>query len=342
MPWTARTPVLQHSAATAGWRPDRCDRIALVLQGGGALGAYQAGVYQALHEGEHRAGLGLPASRSAPSTPPSSPAIRAERPAASGCSEFWERITDRKVWHYTPDGDIYRKMPQRDELVQTDHRCRPARLLQAADVNALARARRRARRATSYYDTARCARRLLELVDFDAHQRRARSDFAVGAVNVLTGNFVYFDNRERRDRPGARHGQRRAAAGACRWSRSAPTISGTAASFPTRRCSICSTRRTGSNALVFQVDLFSARGVAAARYSRACSARHKDIMYSSRTRHNTDVCKQHEQPGRPTLQGARQQFRMTGSANDERSVARPSRRSAGNHHPADDLPAESL
>src|SRR5215475_6403956 len=33
-----------------GWRPDRCDRIALVLQGGGALGAYQAGVYQALEE----------------------------------------------------------------------------------------------------------------------------------------------------------------------------------------------------------------------------------------------------------------------------------------------------
>jgi K+ potassium transporter/Patatin-like phospholipase len=33
----------------APWRPDRCDRVALV-QGGGALGAYQAGVYQAMHE----------------------------------------------------------------------------------------------------------------------------------------------------------------------------------------------------------------------------------------------------------------------------------------------------
>ena len=31
-------------------RPERCGRIALVLQGGGALGAYQAGVYQALQE----------------------------------------------------------------------------------------------------------------------------------------------------------------------------------------------------------------------------------------------------------------------------------------------------
>jgi NTE family protein len=31
-------------------RPRGCDAISLVLQGGGALGAYQAGVYQALHE----------------------------------------------------------------------------------------------------------------------------------------------------------------------------------------------------------------------------------------------------------------------------------------------------
>ena len=35
-----------------GWRPQRCRRVALVLQGGGALGAYQAGVYQALHEAD--------------------------------------------------------------------------------------------------------------------------------------------------------------------------------------------------------------------------------------------------------------------------------------------------
>jgi NTE family protein len=45
----ARTPEAD-IAATSNWRPDHCDRVALVLQGGGALGAYQAGVYQALHE----------------------------------------------------------------------------------------------------------------------------------------------------------------------------------------------------------------------------------------------------------------------------------------------------
>ena len=39
-------------AKPSSWRPERCDRIALIFQGGGALGAYQAGVYQALHEAE--------------------------------------------------------------------------------------------------------------------------------------------------------------------------------------------------------------------------------------------------------------------------------------------------
>ena len=42
------------------------------------------------------------------------------------------------------------------------------------------------------------------------------------------------------------------------------------------------------NTLIFQVDLFSARGVLP-RDIQDVMARHKDIMYSSRTRYNTDV-----------------------------------------------------
>ena len=44
------------------------------------------------------------------------------------------------------------------------------------------------------------------------------------------------------------------------------------------------------NSLVFQVDLFSARG-RLPRDIQDVLARHKDIVYSSRTRHNTDVYK---------------------------------------------------
>src|SRR5215813_13778354 len=46
-----RQASISPSFASVLERSEGCDRIALILQGGGALGAYQAGVYQALHEG---------------------------------------------------------------------------------------------------------------------------------------------------------------------------------------------------------------------------------------------------------------------------------------------------
>ena len=80
-------------------RPERCDRIALVLQGGGALGAYQGGVYQALQEvglePDWVAGVSIGAINGA---------IIAGNPPEQRIQKlraFWERITERKVWHYT-------------------------------------------------------------------------------------------------------------------------------------------------------------------------------------------------------------------------------------------------
>src|ERR1700722_15799774 len=88
-------------------RPERCDRIALVLQGGGALGAYQAGVYQALQETglepDWFAGVSIGAINGTiiAGNPPE---LRLQK-----LRTFWERITERKVWNYTPDGDVFRK-----------------------------------------------------------------------------------------------------------------------------------------------------------------------------------------------------------------------------------------
>ena len=51
---------------------------------------------------------GFPASRSAPSTA----ALIAGNPPdrrLEALSEFWDRITDRTLWPYTPDGDIFRQ-----------------------------------------------------------------------------------------------------------------------------------------------------------------------------------------------------------------------------------------
>src|SRR4051794_41804157 len=47
---TPSRPLPQERTAPAPWHPPGSDTIALVLQGGGALGAYKAGAYQALHE----------------------------------------------------------------------------------------------------------------------------------------------------------------------------------------------------------------------------------------------------------------------------------------------------
>ena len=89
------------------WRPERCDRIALVLQGGGALGAYQAGVYQAMHEAgvepDWVSGVSIGAINSA---------IIAGNPPKHRLRQlqtFWELITERNIWPFTPDGDIFRK-----------------------------------------------------------------------------------------------------------------------------------------------------------------------------------------------------------------------------------------
>src|ERR1700761_7789304 len=96
-----------HSELAAHWRPERCGRVALVLQGGGALGAYQAGVYQALHEAgvepDWVSGVSIGAINSAiiAGNPPER---RLERLEA-----FWRTITNRTVWAHTPDGDIYRQ-----------------------------------------------------------------------------------------------------------------------------------------------------------------------------------------------------------------------------------------
>ena len=111
-----------------------------MLQGGGALGAYQGGVYQALHEAglepEWVSGVcigAINAALIAGNAP--------ERRLAALC-EFWDRITDRTIWPYTPDGDIYPPDPQHG--FGADHGAvRPARPVQSAQGQSLVPAARR-------------------------------------------------------------------------------------------------------------------------------------------------------------------------------------------------------
>ena len=91
---------------TPAWRPEGCDVIALTLQGGGALGAYQAGIYQALHE----AGV-EPDSIAGVSIGAINGAIIAGNPREHRLQrlrDFWEGVTAQRIWPFAPDGDEIR------------------------------------------------------------------------------------------------------------------------------------------------------------------------------------------------------------------------------------------
>ncbi len=268
--------------AKTPWRPERCDRVALVLQGGGALGAYQAGVYQAMHE----AGL-EPDWVSGVSIGAINSAIIAGNPRSRRLRQlrtFWEQITDRKIWPFTPDGDVFRKAHNATSSWLTMVQGQPGFFAPRFPNPWMSLTG--AQSATSYYDTAPLRETLTELVDFSLINDRATC-FSVGAVNVLTGNFVYFDNAVEQIEP-----EHVMASGALPPALPMVKIGtdhywdgGIVSNTPLQHLL---EQENNFNTMVFQVDLFSARGVLP-RDIEDVMGRHKDIMYSSRTRYNTDV-----------------------------------------------------
>ena len=160
-----------------------------MLQGGGALGAYQAGVYQAMHEAgvepDWVSGVSIRAINSA---------IIAGNPPKKRLKQlqtFWDLITERKIWPFTPDGDIFRKARNAHSCFVTTVAGQPGFFSPRLPNPWMSLTG--ASTATSYYDSSPLRDTLLDLVDFSLINER-RSRFSVGAVNVLSGNFVYFDN----------------------------------------------------------------------------------------------------------------------------------------------------
>jgi NTE family protein len=170
------------------------ERIALVLQGGGALGAYQGGVYQALAEADLHpdwvAGISIGAVNAAlvAGNPPEKRVARLR--------EFWETVST------APFGLPYVfSLEIKDEFTHKwlnqlrslgnllggapgffEPRIPPPLPFIPGDPDSL-----------SYYDVTPLKATLERLVDFDLINTGA-TRFSVGAVNVQTGNFVYFDN----------------------------------------------------------------------------------------------------------------------------------------------------
>jgi NTE family protein len=275
----------QHKAPRQTWHPAGCDNIALVLQGGGALGAYQAGVYQALHE----AGL-EPDSIAGVSIGGINAAIIAGNPPdrrVARLREFWEGITAHSVWLFTPDGDDARKARNTWSAYLTTLRGQPGFFTPHA-VNAWF-SPRGSKTATSFYDTSPLRETLSGLVDFDLLNSGAVR-YAAGAVNVLNGNFAYFDSTQVEILP-----EHVMASGALPPAFPAVQIGtdhywdgGLVSNTPLQH--VLETADC-EHMLIFQVDLFSARG-ALPRDMHDVMARQKDIQYSSRTRLVTDYFRQ--------------------------------------------------
>jgi NTE family protein len=144
-----------------------------------------------------------------------------------------------------------------------------------------------AKDATSYYDTAPLRQTLLDLVDFRRLNDKEKLRFSVGAVNIATGNFTYFDNKTEKIEP-----EHIMASGALPPALPMVKIGtdyfwdgGIVSNTPLQHLL---DQEDGLNALVFQVDLFSARGPLP-RDIQEVMSRQKDIVYSSRTRMVTDV-----------------------------------------------------
>ena len=265
--------------------------IALVLQGGGALGAYQAGVYAALAEADIDpdwvAGISIGAINAA--------IIAGNAPdqRVAKLRAFWEGITANPLpdWAIAsdallPKGDLARSLFSQLSAIsatltgaagffvprQLHPWLSPAGTLEA----------------TSFYDTKLLKTTLERLVDFD-RINAGETRFSVGAVNIRTGNFVYFDNTTHLIRP-----EHVMASGALPPGFPPVEIDGEfywdgglISNTPLQWVVESSPRQ---DTLAFQVDVWSAHGEVPRNLAEVAT-RQKDIQYSSRTRANTDQFK---------------------------------------------------
>lgn len=276
------------------------ERNVLVLQGGGALGAYQGGTFEQLalagHNMDWVAGISIGAINAALICG-NPPADRVSRLRA-----FWEGITanvtlqpffglaglglpgfDLSLYGVPGSRSFFNEIAANVAITFGAPGFFAPRFPWAGLTST------GALRGTSFYDTEPLRDTLKRLVDFDylnTHGPR----LSVGAVEVDTGNFRYFDSREMRIEP-----EHIMASGALPPGFPAVQIAGRqywdgglVSNTPLQYV----LENAGTDPLlVFQVDLFSARGALPTTLSEV-DQREKDIRFSSRTRLTTDRFRQ--------------------------------------------------
>jgi len=294
-------PLIPKSQAASKYRNLRArlpfDRVVLLLQGGGALGPYQAGVYEALAEtGLHPdwvVGISIGAINAA------IVAGNAPERCVDRLREFWEEITapamgfDADAVGLFGRGEAGRALANQVSAVTVAWAGTPG-FFRPRIPNPWFHPPGTIE-ATSYYDTRSLRATLERFVDFD----RVNSDkydtrLSLGAVNVRSGNLVYFDTGTQVIGP-----EHVMASGALPPGFPAIEIEGEhywdggLVSNTPLQWLVTNTRVTGQrlpDALVFQVDLWSARGEFPRNLAEVAT-RQKEIQYSSRTRAFTNFIK---------------------------------------------------
>lgn len=252
------------------------------------MGAYQGGVYQGLAEaGLHPdsvAGISIGAINAAliAGNPPE---LRVAK-----LREFWELITSNPGWFGGVRSDFIRGDFARGAF----SRFAAANVL-LNGVPAFFRPRQPnpwwhlpgTIDATSYYDTSDLRLTLERLVDFDRINAPGEMQLSVGAVNVRTGNFAYFNAQSHRI--GSQHIM---ASGALPPGFAPVEIDGEhywdGGLVSNTPLEWVVDREGHGDMLIFQVDLWNAKGEHPATISDAMS-REKEIRYSSRTRAATNT-----------------------------------------------------
>jgi NTE family protein len=261
-------------------RPTSYDKkVGLVLQGGGALGSYQAGVYEALAASEYLpdwvAGISIGAINAA-IIAGNAPEHRVQR-----LRSFWGEITaPTTLWPFAPAGPLAAWQHRASALTALMFgqpgffTPRPPQEWFSSD------------KCVSYYQTSALKETLERLVDFDRINDASDMRLSVGAVNVRTGHFAYFDSEEITIRP-----EHIMASGAL--PPGFPPIEidgeqywdgGLFSNTPLQYTVDYYPRRSR---VIFQVDVFPAHGRLPANLDEV-NEREKDIRYSSRTMMSTN------------------------------------------------------
>jgi NTE family protein len=278
-------------------------RIALVLQGGGALGSYQAGVFEGLNQqGIHPnwvAGISI-GSLNCAVIAGNAPKDRVEKLQA-----FWDDICRPPspfANFFTLASSMYPSSQIGMDMLNTVYLEKMFGSVAAA--NAIMQGQKNffvpkpfppgvgSPADVSFYDTSPLIATLEKYCDFDRINDPKSMRVSVGATNVRTGNFVYFDNTDMKLGP-----KHFLASGSLPPGFPATEIDGEyywdggcVSNTPLEQIyALCKARKMDT--LIFQIDLWSALGENPKNLFEVLE-RQKDIQYSSRTRSTTNSVKE--------------------------------------------------